>query len=153
MANTYSQIYIQLVFAVKNRGSFIQESFREDIQKYMYGIVANRGCRLYAIYANPDHVHLLIGLHPGASISDLVRDIKSNTSKYINEKNYIPCHFQWQDGYGAFSYSASQLDNVVAYILNQPLHHRKRSFREEYIDFLQKFKVDYEDKYLFDWDL
>ena len=153
MANTYGQIYIQLVFAVKSRETLINESYREEIQKYMAGIITNRGCKLSAIYANPDHVHILVCLHPNVSISDLVRDIKSNTSKFINEKRFIPFHFQWQDGYGAFSYSASHLDAVVKYILDQPQHHKKRDFKAEYIDILQKFGVDYDERFLFNWVL
>jgi len=151
MPNTYSQLYIQLVFAVKNREALIHESFREEIQKYMTGIITNRGCKLYCIYANPDHVHILLRLHPNVSVSNLVRDIKSNVSKYINEKGLTSFYFQWQNSYGAFSYSSSHLDAVVKYILNQPEHHKKRNFKEEYIDFLQKFGVDYEDEFLFEW--
>lgn len=151
MPNTYGQIYIQLIFAVKHRDALINESFREELQKYMSGIITNRGCKLCTIYANPDHVHILVSLHPKISISDLVRDVKSNASKFINDKKFIPFHFQWQDGYGVFSYSASHLDAVAKYILNQPEHHRKRNFKEEYIDLLQKFRVDYNDQYLFDW--
>lgn len=153
MPNTYGQIYLQIVFAVKSRNALINETFREELQKYMSGIINNRKCRLYAIYANPDHVHILIRLHPNIAVSNLVRDIKSNTSKYINDKRFIPFHFQWQDGYGVFSYSASQIDAVVKYILNQPEHHKKRNFKTEYIDILQKFGVDYDEQFLFDWIL
>jgi len=153
MSNTYSQIYVQLVFAVKNREALIKDSFREEVQKYMSGIIANRGCKLYAIYANPDHVHLLISLRPNLSVSNLVRDVKCNVSQYINERKFSSFHFQWQEGYGAFSYSASHLNAVVRYILNQPEHHKKQSFREEYIAFLQKFKVDYDERFLFEWIL
>ena len=153
MANTYSQVYIQLVFAVKSREALINESFRDELQKYMSGIIANRECKLCAIYANPDHVHALVRMHPSVSISNLVRDIKSNTSKFINEKAFMPCRFQWQDGHGAFSYSASHVDSVIKYILNQPQHHKKRNFRSEYVDILQKFGVDYDERFLFDWIL
>jgi len=150
MSNTYSQIYVQLVFAVKSREALINNSFREELQKYISGIIANRGCKLCVIYANPDHVHILVRLHPNISVSNLVRDIKSNSSKYINERRFIPFHFQWQDGYGVFSYSPSHIDAVVKYILNQPEHHKKRDLRTEYIDILQKFGVDYDERFLFD---
>ncbi|NDV94457.1 IS200/IS605 family transposase [Dysgonomonas sp. 521] len=153
MPNTYSQIYLQLVFAVKSREALIDESFREELQKYMSGIITNRKCKLCAIYANPDHVHILVGLHPNVSVSNLVRDVKSNSSKFINEKGVIPFHFQWQDGYGVFSYSASHLDAVAKYILNQREHHKKRDFKTEYIDILQKFGVNYDEQFLFDWIL
>ncbi|MDL2278655.1 IS200/IS605 family transposase [Parabacteroides sp. OttesenSCG-928-G07] len=151
MPNTYGQIYIQLVFAVKHREALICESIREIIQKYISGIIANRGCKLSAIYANPDHVHILVCLHPNLSVSSLVRDIKSNVTKYINEKNLTPSHFQWQSGYGVFSYSASHVDAVTKYILNQPEHHKKRNFKAEYIDLLQKFGIDYDEQFLFNW--
>ncbi|MBP9151973.1 MAG: IS200/IS605 family transposase [Flavobacteriales bacterium] len=151
MANTYTQILIQYVFAVKYRDACIDENFREPLEKYITGIVSNSGHKLLAIYCMPDHCHILIGLHPTQSISDLARDIKSNSSKWINEEKHLRAKFNWQDGYGAFSYSRSQLDSVVKYILNQPEHHRKRTFGEEYIDFLQKFEVDHDANYLFDW--
>ncbi len=153
MANTYSQIYVQLIFSVKNRYSLINESFREEIQKYITGIIADKKCKLYAIYANPDHVHILVSMKPVVSICELVREIKASSSKFINIRKFTPYHFQWQEGYGAFTYSQSQLSNVVQYIFNQPKHHRKRSFKEEYIGFLNKFCIDYEERFLFDWIL
>ncbi|MDH6343014.1 putative transposase [Parabacteroides sp. PFB2-12] len=153
MANTYGKIYLQLVFAVKKRESLIKESIREEIQKYMTGVITNKGCKLYAIYINPDHVHMLVCLHPAISVSTLVRDIKSNVSKFINEKRLTSFHFQWQEGYGVFSYSASHVGAVVNYILNQPEHHKKRDFKAEYMDLLQKFGVEYDEQYLFDWIL
>ncbi len=151
MANTYTQLLIQLVFAVKYRESLIHESIREEVEKYITGIVQNNGHKMLAIYCMPDHCHILVGLNPKQSISDLVRDIKANSSKWINEQQWIARRFSWQEGYGAFSYAKSQRDRVVNYVLNQPVHHQKRTFRQEYTTFLQKFKVDYDEKYMFNW--
>jgi REP element-mobilizing transposase RayT len=151
MANTYSQIYIQIVFAVKGRQNLISEKNRVALEKYICGIVSNKQSKPIAIYCNPDHLHLLIGLHPSIAISDIVRDIKANSSKWINAQNWILGKFSWQVGFGAFSYSKSQIDSVVNYILNQAAHHKKKTFKEEYKDFLEKFNIDYKEKYLFDY--
>ena len=151
MPNTYSQIYIQIVFAVKGRQNLIKPKNREELQKYIGGIVQNRNQKLLAIYAMPDHIHILVGISPAIAISDFVRDIKSGSSKFINDNNWTVGKFHWQEGYGAFSYSKSQIDNVIQYILNQEEHHKRKSFREEYIDFLQKFEIEYDEKYLFNW--
>jgi len=150
MPNTYSQLYIQIVFAVKGRQHFIQESFREELQKYIAGIIAKKGQKLYAIYCMPDHVHVLVSINPDCKISDLVRDIKANSSSFIQEKTNRH-EFRWQEGYGAFSYSKSQLENVTNYILNQPEHHRTKTFREEYVEFLKLFEIHYKDEYLFEF--
>jgi REP element-mobilizing transposase RayT len=152
MPNTYSQLYVQIVFAVKGRQHFVHESFREELQKYISGVITNKGQKLYAIYCMPDHVHILISIKPDCRISDLVRDIKANSSSFIQEK--INMHeFRWQEGYGAFSYSKSQLENVVNYILNQPIHHKKNTFQEEYVDLLKKFEIHYKEEYLFEFYL
>lgn len=151
MPNTYSQIYIQIVFAVKGRQNFIKESFREEIQKYMSGIVSNKKQKLYAIYCMPDHTHLLVSIKPDISISDLVRDIKSNTTSFIKETKFLDKPFSWQEGFGAFSYSKSQAPRVVNYILNQPSHHQKRNFKEEYLEFLKNYDIAYDEKYLFEF--
>lgn len=152
MANTYSQIYIQFIFAVKGRESQILESHRERLQQYISGIVRSKEQKLLSIYANPDHIHLLVGFNKlDIKISDFVKEIKSNSSKKINEENWFLGKFHWQEGYGAFSYSKSQIDNVVKYILNQKEHHQKKSFRQEYLEFLEKFEVDYDEKYLFEF--
>lgn len=151
MPNTYSQIYIQIVFAVKGRENLISSRNRDELQKFITGIVTNRNQKLLAIFAMPDHVHILVGMQPSISISDLVRDIKAGSSKFVNDSKWINGKFNWQEGYGAFSYSKSQIHNVVNYILNQEEHHKKQSFKEEYIDFLNKFEIDYQEKYLFDW--
>ncbi|WP_338791128.1 IS200/IS605 family transposase (plasmid) [Bernardetia sp. Wsw4-3y2] len=151
MPNAYTQLYVQLVFAVKGRNSLIKESFREELQMYITGIAKQVGHKPLAIYCMPDHLHLLIGLNPNLTISDLVSEIKTSSNKFIKEKKFVKTKFEWQRGYGAFTYSKSALDNVVNYILNQPEHHRKRTFREEYILLLKKFEIDYEEKYLFEW--
>ena len=151
MANTYSQIYIQIVFAVKGRQSLIPRAHREELHKYITGIVSRRDQKLLTVFCMPDHTHLLVGLKPSISISDLTRDIKAASSGFISDNNWVPGKFQWQEGFGAFSYSRSQIDTVAAYILNQEEHHRKKTFKEEYIDFLNEFNVDYDNKYLFDW--
>lgn len=151
MANTYTQLYIQFVFSVKGRQNLIQESFREELEKVMCGIVTNQKCKTYAIYCNPDHTHLFVGMHPTMSPSKLMEHVKSGTSKWLNEKKYIREKFFWQDGFGAFTYSRSHIDNVVKYILNQPQHHKKQSFKDEYLLFLKKFEIDYDSKYVFEW--
>lgn len=150
MANTYTQIYIQIVFAVKGRQNLIPKEHREELHKFITGIVSNRGQKVFAIFAMPDHVHLLVSISPNILISDLVRDIKAGSSKFINDNKWVIGKFSWQEGYGAFSYSRSHVDNVVKYILNQEEHHRKKTFKEEYLDFLRKFDIEYDDKYVFE---
>lgn len=151
MPNTYTQLYIQLVFAVKFRQCLIKESFRDELEKYICGIISNNKCKVLAIYCMPDHAHILVSIHPQLSISDLVRDIKSNSSSFVNEHKLASSHFQWQQGFGAFSYSHSALDNVIQYIRNQPNHHAKKNFKSEYIGFLNAYNIEYQDPYLFDW--
>lgn len=151
MANTYTQIYIQIVFAVKGRQNLIPKEHREELHKFMTGIISNRGQKLFAIFAMSDHVHLLVSISPNVLISDLVRDIKAGSSKFINDKKWIIGKFNWQEGYGAFSYSKSHVDNVIKYILKQEEHHKKRTFKEEYLDFLRKFDIEYDEKYVFEW--
>lgn len=151
MANTYTQLYVQIVFAVKGRGNFIAEKNRIELEKYICGIVNNKKSKPLSIYCNPDHLHILIGLHPTMSVSDITRDIKANSSKFITEKKWLMGKFQWQDGFGAFTYSKSQIDAVAKYILNQPQHHKRKTFKEEYLSMLQKAEVVYDEKYLFEW--
>ncbi len=151
MANTYSQIYIQVVFAVKGRQNLIAEKHREELQKFITGIISKRNQKLMAIYCMPNHTHALLSLNPTIALSDLMRDIKAGSSKFINEKGWVMGKFAWQEGYGAFSYSQSQIQNVIDYIINQEEHHRRKTFKEEYIDFLNKFQIDYKAEYLFDW--
>jgi REP element-mobilizing transposase RayT len=147
--NTYSQIHIQLVFAVKFKDALINEACKEELYKYITGIIQNNKHKLICINGMPDHIHILIGMRPSQSISDLVKDIKSNSSRWINEKKFLPVRFEWQDSFGAFSYGKSQVDSVVHYILNQENHHKKENFREEYLNFLKKFEIDYNEKYIF----
>ena len=151
MANTYTQLYVQLVFAVKGRQHLIPEKIRDETEKYICGIIKNERSKPLAIYCNPDHTHILIGLHPAVSISDITRKIKANSSKWLNEKKYLIGAFRWQEGFGAFTYSKSQIDRVIKYIINQPEHHKKSTFKEEYLILLEKYDVDYNEKYLFDW--
>ncbi|WP_262506081.1 IS200/IS605 family transposase [Runella limosa] len=142
---------MQFVFSVKGRENLIREAFRVELEKVMCGIVNNHNCKTYAIYCNPDHTHILVGMHPTISPSKLMEQIKSGSSKWLNDQKYIHGKFSWQDGYGGFTYSKSQIDNVVKYILNQPEHHKKQSFKDEYLLFLEKFEVDYDPKYVFEW--
>lgn len=151
MANTYTQIYLQIVFTVRHRECLIKEKNRIILQKYMTGIIQKRGHKLLSIYCNPDHVHIFIGYNPSNSLPDLVRDIKTASTSFINEHKWYSSKFYWQEGYGAFSYSKSQIGVVCSYIENQAKHHKKRSFKDEYLDFLKKFNVDYDEKYLFDF--
>ncbi len=151
MANTFTQIYIQIVFAVKGRQNLISKENREELHKFISGIVTNRNQKLFAVFAMPDHIHILVSISPTVLISDLVRDIKAGSSKFINEKGWMNGKFNWQEGYGAFSYSKSSIDSVVKYILNQEQHHKKKTFKEEYLDLLQKFEIQYDPKYLFEW--
>ena len=149
MANTYSQIYIQIVFAVESRQNLIDPSNNDQLQKYITGIVTKQRHKLIAINNMPDHMHILIGQRPDSALSSLVGDIKSGSSNFINRQRWVRGRFNWQEGFGAFSYSRSQLDAVVRYIQNQQKHHQKRSFRDEYIALLDKFEVPYDERYIF----
>lgn len=150
-SGTFSQIYIQLVFVVKGRENLLKKTFREEVFKYMSGIVKAKGQKSIIINGVEDHVHLFIGLKPSIRLSDLVRDIKNNTTNFINEKRFVVGKFAWQEGYGAFSYSQSQIDNVYKYILNQETHHEKKNFKEEYLELLKRFEIDYQEEYLFEF--
>lgn len=149
MANTYTQIYIQIVFAVQGRQSLIQPDRNDELQKYIAGIVTNQGQKLIAINNMPDHMHLLIGQKPTIALSDLVRDIKAGSSGFINERRWVAGRFSWQEGFGAFSYGHSQLGTVIRYIQNQQQHHRRRSFAEEYEQLLERFNVPHDERYVF----
>jgi len=151
MAGTFSQIYIQIVFAVKARESLISPLWEEELYKYITGIVNNKEQKMLAINGMPDHIHFLIGMKPSCCLSDLVREIKKSSNEFIKEKKFTKFKFQWQEGYGAFSYSHSGLDNVIKYIMNQKEHHKKQSFKEEYKEFLNKFQIEYKDEYIFEW--
>ena len=149
MGNTYTQIIVQIIFAVHGRQNLVSEKYRIPLEKYICGIVSIKKSKPLAIYCNPDHAHILIGLHPSTSISDMTRDIKSNSTKWINDQKWFNGKFSWQEGFGAFTYSKSQIDVVIKYILNQKEHHKKKTFKEEYKDFLEKFEIEYNEKYLF----
>jgi len=149
MANTYSQLYIQIVFTVKGRQNLISKNWKDEIYKYITGIIVNQKQKLIAINGMPDHIHILVGIKPNVSISDLVRDIKSSSSKFINEQKWINGKFEWQTGFGAFSYGHSQLTSVIKYIKNQEQHHKTKTFKEEYIAFLKLFNIDFKNEYLF----
>ena len=149
MANTFTQIHIQAVFAVQNRKCIIQKHWKDELFKYITGIVHNNNHKLLAINGMPDHVHVLFGLRPAQSIADLMQDIKGSSSKWINEKGFIRSKFSWQEGYGAFSYAKSELPALIHYINNQQEHHRKKTFIEECKDLLREFKIEYDERYIF----
>lgn len=151
MSGTFSQIYIQVVFAVKSRKALIESSWEERLYQYMTGIIRNKGQKLLAINGTANHIHILIGMKPSCCVSDLVREVKKASNEFVKENKFSKFKFGWQEGYGAFSYGHSQIDAVIKYVLNQKEHHKKQSFKEEYIQFLKKFNVEYNDKYLFDW--
>lgn len=151
MADTYSQIYIQVVFSVQNRKALIHESWEDELYKYMTGIIQNKGQKLIAINGMPDHIHIFIGMKPNCCLSDLVREVKKSSNTFINEKQFTAIPFYWQEGFGAFSYSFSHIDKVVQYIKNQKIHHQNKTFKEEYLEFLEKFKIEYKEDYLFEW--
>jgi len=149
MANTYTQIHVQFVFAVKFRNGLIHASFKEELYQYISGIIKANNHKLLAINGMPDHLHIFIGMRPTQSISDLLQDIKGSSSKWINEKKFLKVKFEWQEGYGAFSYSKSHVKNVIEYIQNQENHHKKETFREEYLKFLKVFEIEYDERYIF----
>ncbi len=149
MANTYTQIHIHTVFSVQNRSCIIQDSWKDELYKYIAGIIKNHKHKPLIINGMPDHLHILIGVRPMQSISDLMQDIKGSSSKWINQKGLVKSRFSWQEGYGAFSYAKSDLPNVINYIKNQENKHKKLSFLNEYIELLKQFEIDYNDKYLF----
>jgi REP element-mobilizing transposase RayT len=144
-------MYVHVVFAVKYRESLIKEQYREQVQRYITGILQKRNSKLITIYCMPDHTHIFIGLNPATSLSDLVRDIKAGSSTYINEQNWYSSKFKWQEGYGCFTYCRSLIPVVARYIENQSEHHKKKTFKDEYLENLKKFGVDYDEKYLFEW--
>jgi len=151
MANTFSQIYIQLVFAVKNRNSLINNVWEERLYQYITGIVRSKKQKMIAINGMPDHIHFFIGMTPDCRLSDLVREIKKSSDEFVNGNKLSKFRFSWQEGFGAFSYGHSQIDHIAKYVLNQKVHHNAITFRAEYLDFLQKFEIVYDEKYLFEW--
>lgn len=151
MPGTFSQIYIQVVFAVKGRENLISNNWNTELHKHIAGIIKSKDQKPIIVNGMPDHIHAFIGLRPVMALSDLVRDIKNNSSKFINDRTLVKGKFAWQEGYGAFSYSHSHIGNVYNYILNQERHHKKKTFKEEYLQFLKKFEVEFDEKYMFDW--
>ena len=150
MANTYTQLYIQIVIVVKGRHCLIPNDKKENLYKYITGIIQNKKHKLISINGISNHIHFLIGLNPSEALSELVKEVKRCSTNFINEQKWLRSKFSWQKGFGGFSYSRSQLDKVVKYIENQGKHHKIRTFREEYIEMLKKFKVKFDDKYIFE---
>lgn len=151
MANTYTQCYFQLVFAVKNRNALIDNAWKNDLEKYITGIIQNHNHKLLAIGSVPDHIHILIGYNVNHLIPDLVENIKTSSNAWIKQNRLSPFRFEWQIGYGAFTYSRSDINNVVIYILNQEEHHKKEKFEDEYLNLLQEFEIEFKDEYLFEF--
>ena len=151
MANSYTQLYVQIIFSPRGRQNLIHNRIKNDIYKYIVGIIKKKNQKPMIINGMPDHVHIFLGFSPDIAISDLVRDIKSNSTNFINDNKLIPGKFSWQRGFGAFTYSKSQVSRVVRYIKNQEEHHRRKTFKEEYLELLEKFSVEYKKQYLFEW--
>ena len=151
MPNTFSQIYLQFVFAVKSRQSLTPKQHKEELHKYISALVQARKAKMLAIHCMPDHIHLFVGFKPSVLISDFVKEIKVKSNEFIYEKKWTNGNFNWQEGYGVFSYGHSQIDRVCKYVLNQEQHHKKKTFKQEYLQFLEKFAIPFEEKYLFEW--
>ena len=152
MADTYTQLYIHIVFSVKGRQPLILKEYKDELHKYITGIITNKKQKMIQINSMPGHIHILVGITPDIAISDLVRDIKRNATQFINRKRWIAGKFMWQEGFAAFTYSHSQLKDVIAYIENQEIHHSHKTFKEEYLELLKRFDVPYNPKYVFDSD-
>jgi REP element-mobilizing transposase RayT len=151
MAGTFSQIYIQVVFAVKRRENLIGKSWKDELHKYISGIITGKGQKSIIVNGISDHIHAFIGLKPSMAVADLVRDIKNNSSNFINKKKFVRGRFSWQEGYGAFSYSHSHIERVYNYILEQEKHHKKRTFKDEYLEMLIKYEIEFKNEYVFEW--
>ena len=151
MGDVFSQIYMHIVFAVQNRNSLIGGEWESELYKYITGIVQNRGQKMLAINGTSDHIHILIGMKPSCCLSDLIREIKKSSNEFIKDKRFTKFRFQWQEGYGVFSYNHSNLGNVIEYIDKQKEHHKKKTFKEEYEEILHKFEIEYKQEYLFKW--
>jgi REP element-mobilizing transposase RayT len=149
MANTYHQIYLQIVFAVKYRNAVINKVWKQTLFGVIGNLINETKCKTLIVNGVEDHVHCFVGLKPAIAISELMQTVKAKSSKYINDHHLTPERFGWQEGYGVFSYSQSAVDDVYRYIQNQEAHHQKQSFREEYLDFLIKFKVEFDEQYIF----
>jgi putative transposase len=149
MADTFSQIYIQVVFGVQARQCLIRREHKEELHKYVTGIITERRQKLLAIHCMPDHIHLLVGIKPTVALSDLVRDIKNASSNFVNSKRWVLGRFAWQEDFGAFSYGHSQLTGIIRYIRDQEKHHARRTFRQEYVQFLRKFEIEHDERFIF----
>ena len=149
MPNTYTQIHLHFIFAVQNRLSLIQKEWKDRLYQYITGIVQKNEHKMIIINGMPDHLHIVVGMRPTQSISDLLQDIKGSSSKWINDNKLAKGKFQWQEGYGAFSYSKSALPKLIEYVKNQEKHHKKKTFTEEYREFLKAFEVEFDDRYIF----
>lgn len=149
MPNTYTQIHLHFIFAVQNRLSLISKEWKDRLYQYTTGIVQNNGHKMIIINVMPDHLHIVTGMRPTQSVSDLLQDIKGSSSKWINDNRLVKGKFQWQEGYGAFSYSKSALPKLIEYVKNQEEHHQKKTFLQEYREFLNAFEVAYDDRYIF----
>jgi REP element-mobilizing transposase RayT len=151
MANTYTQLNIQAVFSVKGRKNLLSDKLRPELFKYIHGILKNMGIFPLAVNGYKDHVHIFFEMDPSKALSDIMRDVKANSSKWINTNQLVAGRFSWQEGYGGFSYSRSQRNKVINYIMRQEEHHREKTFREEYLDLLTKFEIEFKDEYLFEF--
>lgn len=151
MANTFSQIYLQFVFAVQNRQCLIAKGNKEELHKYITSLVQRRNNKMLAVNCMPDHIHLFVGFKPSILISDFVKEIKVESNDFINQKNWTNGKFKWQEGYGVFSYSHSHIDNVVQYVMNQEVHHQRKTFKQEYLNMLKKSEIAFEEQYLFNF--
>jgi putative transposase len=151
MANTYTQMNTHAVFSVKGRESFITNNFRDDLFKYITGILNNIDQFSLAVNGHQDHIHIFFELNPTTALSDVIRIVKTNSSKWINKNRFVKGKFEWQEGYGAFSYSKSQRNRVIQYIINQEEHHAKKTFRLEYLNLLKKFEIEFNDHYIFEF--
>ncbi|MBR5984218.1 MAG: IS200/IS605 family transposase [Bacteroidales bacterium] len=151
MADCFSQMYVQIVFAVKNRQALIMPEWEDEVYKYITGIIKNKGQKLLAINGTRNHIHIFINIKPSCCLSDLVREIKKSSNAYINEKKLSNFKFEWQNGYGAFTYSISDIGNVIKYINNQKEHHHKQTFKEEFLKFMEEFQIEYNEAYSFEW--
>ena len=149
MANTYHQIYLQTIFAVKYRQAVINKTWSKNLHGVIGNLINETACKTIIVNGVEDHIHCFIGLKPVVSVSELMKTVKAKSSKYINDHSLTSRRFEWQDGYGVFSYSQSQINNVYKYIQNQEAHHKKQTFREEYLEFLKKFAIEYDEQYLF----
>ena len=151
MPGTFSQLYVQVVFAVRGRQNLIDKSWHEELNKYISGIITAKGQKSIIVNGMPDHIHAFIGLRPSAALSDVVRDIKNNSTNFINERRFVKGKFCWQEGFGAFSYSQSHIRSVYDYILHQEDHHARKAFKNEYIEMLDRYEIKYNERFLFDW--